>query len=97
MSLDALIDAFTCEVEISPPGTIRYYNKSGELHRLSGPAVITPSGWQAWFRNGVCHRTDGPAIEYTCGTSEPDWYLNGTVMSEEEFLRRIASGDYSEP
>ena len=95
MSLDALIDAFTCEVEISPLGTIRYYNKSGELHRIGGPAEITPSGRKGWFRNGVCHRTDGPAIEGSDGSCI--WYLNNDELTEEEFIRRLSSGDFYEP
>ena len=32
-------------------------------------------GVKQWFLNGKRHRTDGPAIEWKCGSKT--WYLNG--------------------
>jgi hypothetical protein len=32
-----------------------------------------------WFLNGVLHREDGPAIEWTSGTQY--WYLNGRYVA----------------
>ncbi len=56
-------------------GTVRYYNKEGQLHRLDGPAVEWSDGYKAWYQNGKLHRLDGPAIEYSSGTKE--WWQNG--------------------
>ena len=84
MSLDALIDAFTCEVEISPLGTIRYYNKSGELHRLDGPAILRANGIRSWYKNNVRHRIDGPAIELPDGECSACWYINGMRLYDED-------------
>lgn len=36
---------------------------------------IFASGTKSWFKNGVHHREDGPAIEWDDGTLE--WHLNG--------------------
>jgi len=37
--------------------------------------TIDASGNKWWYENGVRHRTDGPAIEYTDG--DKHWYENG--------------------
>jgi hypothetical protein len=37
--------------------------------------------------NGLLHREDGPAIEFANGNKE--WYLNGKMYTEEEFLAEI--------
>ena len=38
---------------------------------------ITIDHWgnRVWYLNGVCHREDGPAVEYADGSKE--WSLNG--------------------
>ncbi|MEB0288755.1 restriction endonuclease [Cryobacterium sp. 10S3] len=38
------------------------YLKSGEKHRLDGPALRLRSGWQVWYQAGKVHRADGPAF-----------------------------------
>ena len=78
---------------IHPDGEEHWY-QNGVLHRIGGAAITYSSGTKAWYRNGVLHRTDGAAcilngIRY--------WFLNGEEVSEEEFNRRIASGEYLEP
>ena len=55
-------------------------------HRLDGPAYIS-GGYRAWYKDGLRHREDGPAIEYTGGGGE--WYLHGKQLSEEEFNEHL--------
>jgi hypothetical protein len=43
-------------------------------------------GPKFWYLNGVLHREDGPAIEYTNGGKE--WWINGKEITEQEFLSR---------
>ena len=58
-----------------PDGTMEYYNAEAQLHRLDGPAVTGPNGYQAWWLNGQLHRADGPAV--TGPNGYPEWWLNG--------------------
>ena len=37
-----------------------------------------------WFKNGVIHRSDGPAMELEKGGKV--WALNGKVVSEQEVI-----------
>ena len=74
-------------------GEQRWY-QNGVLHREDGPAIVYPGGNKRWYRNGRLHRTDGPASIFN-GISY--WFLNDMRLSEEEFNRRIASGEYLEP
>ena len=39
-----------------------------------GP-VVQPDGCTIWYRNGIVHRGDGPAIERADGTRE--WFAEG--------------------
>ena len=50
-------------------------NRSGQLHRDDGPAIVHPDGTQYWYRNGQLHRDDGPAAVYQDGKQL--WYRNG--------------------
>ena len=91
---DALIEELSLTRQEHENGVVIYRNHLGERHRVHGPAVIYPGGICAWYQYGKLHRTDGAAcilngIRY--------WFLNGEEVSEEEFNRRIASGDYLEP
>jgi hypothetical protein len=36
-----------------------------------------------WAINGIRHREDGPAVEFTNGDKQ--WYVKGVRMTEEEF------------
>jgi hypothetical protein len=55
-------------------------------HREDGPALISRTGYRAWYINGIRHREDGPAIE---GPGEyKSWYLNGRfidVVTQKQF------------
>lgn len=44
---------------------IKYTNADGKLHRLYGPAYISRNyDVELWYKNGVFHREDGPAIRH---------------------------------
>ena len=43
----------------------------------------------AWRLNGMCHREDGPALEYANG--DKYWCLNGEHLTEEQFNARNAT------
>ena len=44
-----------------------------------------------WYRNGKCHREDGPAIEYASG--DKYWYLNDKLHREDGPAIEYASGN----
>lgn len=48
---------------------------NGKLHRLDGPAKISPDGQEFWYRNGKLHRDDGPAAVFPSG--DKSWIQNG--------------------
>ena len=58
-----------------PDGTIEYRNADDQLHRLDGPALRRPDGYQQWWLNGQLHRLDGPAV--TGADGHQQWWLNG--------------------
>ena len=95
MSNDALIDRLSGSVETTATGTVIYRNAEGKYHRTAGPAVVYCNGDEYWLQNGRYHRTDGPAVIQEGGYVY--WFLNDIRLSEEEFNRRIASGDYRDP
>jgi len=37
--------------------------------------IVSKYGTKRWYRDGRCHRDDGPAVEYPDGTKF--WYHNG--------------------
>jgi len=49
-------------------------NSNDEYHRLHGPALIQPNGYQAWYFHDEFHREGGPAVIFPDGTKY--WYLN---------------------
>lgn len=62
---EAGVPAVLADAEVSAPaealaGTGR--QKSGNLHRENAPAVEYPDGTKEWWRNGMLHRDDGPAV-----------------------------------
>lgn len=63
----------TCEMDIY--GVRRWYNASGQLHRIGGPAVEGPTGDKQWYINGKLHRENGPAVEWAAG--DKSWWLHG--------------------
>ena len=86
----ALFERLSLECRVDCDGAIRYYNASGKLHRVHGPAFTSPGGHQrSWYQNGRLHRLDGPAVEYSDGSKF--WYINGTLLTEAEWLQAVAS------
>lgn len=67
--------------EVSPDGTINYYDSAGNLHRRQGPAVIYPDGTLAWYDHGKLHRDEGPAVIKPNGAQV--WYNHGKVHRED--------------
>ena len=45
--------------------------------------VVDLGGNRAWYQNSVCHRLDGPAIEWADGTKS--WRIDGVLITEEDF------------
>lgn len=68
-------------------GIKRHYNSFGKLHRMDGPAVISPDGNSLYYQNGKLHREDGPAATFLNGTSK--WYMEGEELSPIEVLQLL--------
>lgn len=68
-------------------GTITYLNKSGELHRILGPAVTYEHGATFWLQNHYYHRISGPAIERADGSYA--WYINDREYTEESYWKEL--------
>ena len=41
---------------------VKIYLKNKKRHRIDGPAVISGSGYEFWYKNGILDRDDGPAF-----------------------------------
>lgn|GEM_PF-1726145 len=54
----------------------RFFKPGVGLHRTDGPAIQS-EGLRAWFVEGVCTRTDGPAIEWSDGHYA--WFTAGRL------------------
>jgi len=64
----------------------------GKLHREGDkPAIEAANGDRAWYRDGVLHRAHGPAIVYADPNKEPEYWLHGRKMTEEERLQHDAA------
>ena len=72
---------------VDKDGTIEYINEKRKYHREDGPAIEFPSGYKAWYINGLRHREDGPAIEFPSGNVE--YWLNGGMYSKEDWEEEI--------
>lgn len=46
-----------------------------------------PDGTKIWWKNGIRHREDGPAVEYTNGDIE--WYLYGRRYSFDVWCAKM--------
>ena len=56
-------------------GVTKWYNSSGQLHRIGGPAVKLIEEVKRWYIINKLHRLNGPAtIE---GGGITNWYSNG--------------------
>ena len=88
-SSEALAELLTLTVETDCWESTVYRNQLGQIHRALGPAVISASGEEEWYRNGQRHRTDGPAVNLSNGYKS--WYLYDHRLTEEEFNERVKS------
>ena len=59
----------------------RRWMVDGQYHRLDGPAVIYPNGYQVGYQNGKRHRIDGPALIEADGTHA--WHIDGVQITNE--------------
>ena len=57
--------------------------------------IVEYGGDKYWYRNGKCHREDGPAVEYANGTKF--WYLNDIEYTESEYKAEIAKRSTTPP
>lgn len=69
------------------------YRHEGRPHRLDGPAVITATGFQGWFRYGRPHREDGPAELWPDGTRR--WLRNGLLDRADGPAVEVGNGLYA--
>lgn len=68
--------------------------RHGQLHRDGDkPAIEAANGDRAWYQNDVLHRDRGPAIVYADKSKEPEYWLNGRKMTQEE--RRARDADFA--
>ena len=59
-------------------GTIVRYDENGRRHNDNGPAVITSTGVQSWWKHGVRHNHRGPSI---IKNGEPRaWHIEGQEL-----------------
>lgn len=49
------------------------------------------NGVKIWYKNGIRHRTDGPAIEYPDGTKH--WYIEGRLHRTDGPASEYSDGD----
>ena len=89
MTEEAVFELLSLVCRVDGDGALRYYDASGLLHRVHGPAVKYVDGSLAWFRNGQLHRLDGPAIAYADGFRA--WYIKGKSLTEAAWQKAVAS------
>lgn len=49
---------------------------------------VHTDGYKSWWLNDKRHREDGPALTHSDG--RVFWYLNGELLTEQEFNKRMA-------
>lgn len=78
----------------SGPAVVFYNEKGrewwteGRKHRLDGPAVET-GPLSEWWLNGKRHRLDGPAFHDSSGVYPSRYFIDGKLLSKEEWLLQI--------
>ena len=71
----------TYKVTVDDNGTIKWYNKQGQVHNEHGPAIEWANGDKSWWLNDKLHREGAPSIEEASGNKW--WYLNGKRHRED--------------
>jgi len=63
---------------------IENYFLGGQMHRVRGPALITPTS-EKWIKYNHMHRADGPASTVVIdGHTQYQWWYNGRIYSSFE-------------
>ena len=57
--------------------------------------IIYPNGNKFWYKEGKCHREDGPASEFNNGKKE--YWLEGFAYSEKEFKQKLTQPNKDKP
>ena len=74
-------------------GDTKWY-QDGKLHRIGGPAIEGPNGYEEWLVKGKLHRLDGPAITYACGSTR--WYKRGCLHRLNNLPAAVDASGYTE-
>ena len=72
-----------------PFRVVVWYDEAHRFHRENGPAFISYE-IISWYRNGLRHREDGPAVVFSDGSSVA-YFLNNECLSESKWKERVAS------
>ena len=75
MTEAALFELLSLECRVDATGTVLYYNRQEQLHRVHGPAIDRPNVYREWRQQGLRHRLVEPAVERADGTRS--WFRNG--------------------
>ena len=77
------------EYDFYPDGTLDKYwkNEEGQVSRDDGPALEYAEGIREWFKNGLRHRENGPAIIWDDGFCL--YYLNDNLYFKKEYWKEI--------
>lgn len=68
-------------LKVGEDGTLQYFMPGTDiLHREDGPAFVS-AHVSMWYREGKCHRIDGPAKLTSDGTER--WYIHGLLHRED--------------
>lgn len=60
-------------------------DKTGKLHNLTGPALRYENGSESWFKHGVYHRIDGPAVIYVDSPELNQYWIDGVRYTLDDF------------
>jgi len=67
---------------ITEKGSKFFLNKSGQYHRLDGPAIEWVFGANEYFKNEIRHRLNGAAYE---NKDEKQYWFEGKQYNESEY------------
>ena len=90
----AVIDKILVE-PVKDDNEVVTVDSNGNYHSYDDqPAIIRDNGkTRFWYRNGVIHREDGPAVIWADGTQ--DWMIDGLYHREDGAARIFPDGQES--
>jgi len=59
----------------------RFFRREEERYKEGSGIVRAADGRKEWWKDGVLHREDGPAVVWADGTQE--WWVNGKGIRYE--------------